>query len=475
MPDPYNPAFQAPAYWNYLGTRPNKPFQPFPAQIEIFQTVKIPWPGFQRTGEPYPSIFGLNCGRRFSKTEIGEKLLWRGVMAGDDFFGPPTVRLTADTDEHAMKIWRRFIYHLENTPLKELVQSYEREYALVTFKDGATVQRLSANNPATLSGDGVTLWVVDEAQYFSQPAWDNLYPSTSERNGVCVLLGVSEGEGPFRTICFQGDSPEYPEYLRMAYPTAANPLVPRHAIEMARRVLSPTKFKQLYLAQWVGELGKVFRNVEGCLNANAISMLPNESGAFTSPPRPGMEYYGGLDLARLQDWTVYTIWDRYGSLVAWDRFSLVSWELQEHRAAMLSARYGHPLTVVDATGVGDRVVSALAKLGMNVQEHPINSNAAKKLLVDEASTRIGMGGLSYPRIPGMLTELNIYEAKKSPAGLTVVYEAPSGMHDDWVMSLCLACVILPPMPMKPVQSQLTQRQYENDPTRRQKGLHELIA
>lgn len=468
------PTFQAPAYWNYLGTRPGQPFTPFLAQVEIFETVKIPWPGFREDGSPYPTIYALNCGRRFSKTEVGEKLLWKGVFSGDDFFGPPTVKLTADTDEHAMKIWRRFIYHMENTALKELVESYEKEFNLVTFKNGATVQRLSANNPAALSGDGVTLWVVDESQYISQAAWDNLYPSTSERNGVCVLLGVSEGEGPYRTICFQGDSPDYPEYLRLAYPTAANPLVPRHRIAAAQRVLSPTKFKQLYLAQWVGELGKVFRNVEGCINQDAIHMFPDESGAFTQPPRAGMQYYGGLDLARLQDWTVYTIWDRHGRLVAWTRFNLVSWELQETRAAMFSAHYGHPPTVCDATGVGDRVVSALATLGMNVQEYPINSNAAKRLLVDEGSTRIGIGGLSYPRIPGLITELNVYEAKKSPSGQVIVYEAPGGMHDDWVMSTCLACQIIPPPPAKPMPSLIDPRTYENDPTRRQVGLHEAF-
>ena len=41
-------------------------------------------------------------------------------------------------------------------------------------------------------------------------------------------------------------------------------------IDFALRTLGPTKFKQLYLAQGVGELGQLFRNVRGNLNGKAI-------------------------------------------------------------------------------------------------------------------------------------------------------------------------------------------------------------
>jgi hypothetical protein len=51
---------------------------------------------------------------------------------------------------------------------------------------------------------------------------------------VVVLFGVSEGEGPFREVCYKGDRPdEYPEYLRLKYPTWANPYFPKEALALA--------------------------------------------------------------------------------------------------------------------------------------------------------------------------------------------------------------------------------------------------
>lgn len=434
--------------WQFLGNSKEHPFQPFAAQAEILSLVKVPHPGIQRDGTPYPRIWGINCGRRFGKTTVGHVLLWQALVTPPDFFGPPTVRMTADTEEHAQKVWRKFVWTFQNTPLNTLVDKYDKEHELVTFKTGATAQMLSANNPQALSGDGVTFWLVDEAQFLSDASWENLFPSISERSGVIVMLGVSEGEGPFREICFKGTTkddkgrPVYPEFKRLSYPTAANPYVPRSMIEFAQRTLPPHKFRQLYMAQWVSDVGQILRNIEAGITEDPILEAPEGYG-YVRPFHHGHDYYGGLDLARLQDYTVYSIWDRQGHLVAWDQFNLVGWEAQKHRAAMLSRIYGHPPTVVDTTGIGDPIFDDLARLGMNVQPYAINSNAAKRILVDELSIRVGATQLHYPRIQALLEQFQRYEAKRSPTGTQIVYGAPSGAHDDWVMSSALAMQIMP--------------------------------
>jgi hypothetical protein len=441
------------ALWQFLGTRKDRPFTPFAYQAELFRAVRIPWPGLDPNGRPYPRIFTVRCGRRAGKTEIAEKFIWRGLLAPDDDFGPPTVRVTADTEEHAMKVWRRFIWHLENTPLAALLDRYEKEYMLVTLKTGATAQLISSNNPNAVAGDGVTTWIIDEAQYFTQAAWDNLYPSTSDRNGVILLFGVAENDGPFKVASYRGgadaDAPRDPAYKDFCFPTAANPMISKYAIEEARRVLPPHKFRQLYLAQWVGELGKVFRNVQGCTHHDWPVHVDPTGYAFTEPPKPGHHYYGGLDLARLQDWTVFTIWDRHGKLVAWDRFNLVSWELQKARLNALSKRYFHPLTMVDATGVGDPVYDDLYRLGMNVEAYKISGNIAKRQLVDELAIRLGAGQLSFPYIGTLDAELERYEATRASENSQLIrYSAPSGMTDDFVMSCALAMQVVPP-PLAP--------------------------
>lgn len=462
-------------HFKFLGVKKGEPFKPFEAQWEILNSVRIPWPGIGEDEEPYPLIWGINCGRRFSKSTIGEILLWNGLIAPDDMFGPPTVKLTADTEEHAQKIWRRFLFHLENTDLNALLENNDREHNLVTLKSGATAQLLSANNPATLSGDGVTLWIIDEAQFITQAAFDNLMPSTAERQGIIVMFGVSEGEGPFREVCFKGDSDDYPEYKRLAYPTAANPFVPKWFIEFHRRTMSPSKFKQLYLAQWDSELGKLFRNIEGSTTSEEPSIHP-KGFAQIRPFTAGNHYYGGLDLGRLEDWTVYSIWDRNGDLVAWDRYSIIDWELQKARAAEFSKEYGSPPTVVDSTGVGDPIFEDLMRLGMNVQEYHITGNEKKRILIDELAVRLGAGQLRFPKIPAFLEELQRFEAKKSstPGSNIVRYEAPSGFHDDFVLSAALAMQVLP-RPAPRVQSHTGDPYADRYPLIRRNSKGDIVA
>jgi hypothetical protein len=436
---------QGPGLWQLLGERKDEPFRPFQAQIEIFEAIHIPWKGRRPDGKPYPTIFSLNCGRRFSKTTVMEKLLWDGVTAPADLFGPPDVRLTADTEEHAFKVWDKFVWHAENTLLEGLVANYSKERHLMTLKTGATAQMISANNPRALSGDGVSLWLVDEAQELTLEAYENLYPSTTERDGIIVMAGVSEGEGPFREVSYRGDHPEdYPEYQTLRYTSYDNPFIPRSRIELAKRVLSPEKFAQLYLAQWVDALQHLFRGVEGHVVDLPMALSPAGWG-YCRAPQPGGVYYGGIDLARLSDWTVVTLFDHAGQLVAWDRFTAIDWEVQKARILRLAGAYGWPRFAVDSTGVGDPLCQELQAAGLPVEPVQISTNAIKRALVDALAIEIGAGRRSWPRLQSLIEELTRYEAKRSktPGSNVIVYSAPAGVHDDWVMSLALANWLMP--------------------------------
>lgn len=426
--------------WRFLGPTKDRPFVPFPAQAEALTTIKVPWPGDRKDGTPYPRIFGVNCGRRFGKTTLAEKVLWQGLIAPDDFFGPPTVRVTADTEEHGRKIWDKFIWHLLNTDLKELLESYSRERELVTLVNGATAQLLSANNPNTLSGDGVSLYLVDEAQFLTRAAWENLFPTVAERDGVIVLFGVSEGDGPFREVCYKGDrASEYPEYLRLKYPTWANPYVSKSALELAKREYTPVRFGQLYGAEWEGETGRVFRGVQACVDRKTKIQQHPLGFSYIEAYKPGHKYYGGLDVARLQDWTVPVVLDSQGAVVAWDRFNTVDWEVQKTRARALFQVYGDCTVTGDRNGVGDGIWDDWEK-SIRLVEYRSVSNAAKRYLIDKWAVRIGQGRARLPNHPLLIQEHERMEAKKARAeGSTVVrYEAPSGMTDDMVNACALA-------------------------------------
>jgi len=451
--------------WQHLGTvGTRQPFIPTPAELETWNRIRIPWPGLDRNGKPYPEIWGLNFGRRAGKTTMLEKFLWAGLLQQPDWAGPPVVKVTADTEEHAMLVWRPFIWHLENTPLVALKVSYDKEYHLVTIANGATVQLISAHNPQAMAGSGVTLWIVDEAQYFTLDAWANMFPSVSDRNGIILMAGVSEGEGPFKEVCLKGDDDDYPLYGRVHFPSTANPFLTKHALEAARAELGEKKFAQLYLAEWQAELGHIFTNVDGCILRERLPInVDRRNFAYVEPPRRGMEYYGGLDLGRHGDWTVHTIWNSRGRLVAWDRFTGLGWENQKQRIQTLHELYFKPPTAADETGIGDPIVEDLIVRGLNVIGVKITTNAEKRRLVDELAVRISSGMIEYPRIEQFIRELKRMEAKKaSEHSRVIVYEAPAGMHDDFVISACLAQDIMP-RPSSRVATMVKPRKQDIDP------------
>jgi hypothetical protein len=240
-----------------------------------------------------------------------------------------------------------------------------------------------------------------------------------------------------------GDDPDFPEYKRLSYPTSANPYITKHALELARRVHTDEEFTELYMAQFGGESGKVFRNVQGCIDRNMEIFVADEGYGYTEPFIRGNKYYIGIDLARTTDYTVITIWGQDGRLVAWDRFNLVSWEAQKARCYLLSFRYGHPAGYADSNGKGDAVVADLQTMGLAIEGMEIHTNFQKRNVIDQHAIKMGAGLLRFPEISGLIKEHEEFAAKKSKIGNVVLYEAPTGMHDDWVSSSAMGTALLP--------------------------------
>lgn len=447
---PAQPPVMAPTeLWRLMGTE-DRPYKPSPWQTEALGVIRTPWPGMMEDGTPYPSIIAGNVGRQAGKTELTPGLIWQGLLAPHDAVGAPQVKITADTEEHALIGWERFIHTVENSKLGQLyVKSYSRDRHLVTLHTGATAQMLSGNNPQAMSGGSVTLWIIDEAQFFSQAAYNNLLPSIIARNGVIVMLGVAQGNGPFKEVSWRGElenRAQFPRYLTLRYSSYDNPFAQKAALDLLTETLSPEDYANLIMAQWGLGIGKVFPNVRALVD-HPWPVLAHPAGFnFTQLPLAGNLYYGGLDLARFRDFTVYEIFNSRGELVAWDRIHRMSFENQYERIMRLHTLYNHALTAVDQTAIGIAPVEALRKRGMLLREQMIASNQEKRRLIDQVSLRMADRGYRLPDWPQLINELDRYEATEvvSPNGNSYIrYSAPSGFYDDTVMALALATEVLP--------------------------------
>lgn len=459
--------------WRAMSTRA-EPWRPSDWQMEALTVIKTPWPGLMKDGQPYPSIISLNVGRQAGKTELGVPLLWQGLLAPNDDVGPPQVRLTADTEEHAQKIWDRFVHSVENSELgKTYVKSHSRDRHLITLHTGATVQMLSGQNPQALSGDSVTLWLVDEAQFFSKASWTNMLPSIIARNGVIVLMGVAQGNGPFKETSWRGELEnrgQFPRYLTLRYSSYDNPFAKRETLQFLFEDSTPEDYANLVLAQWGRGLGKVLGDVRSVIDPSWQIHQHPLGFYYTQLPLAGNDYYGGLDIARFRDWSVLVLFNSRGELVAWDRFHRMPFERQYERILALNDLYNRPLTAVDQTAIGIAPVEVLRGRGMALRPLMISSNQEKRRLVDQLALRIGDKGFRVPMWDQWINEHERYEAVEvtSPNGNTYVrYSAPSGFYDDTVMATALATDVLPKVHRK--------EQPLSSPAPRQAGIWESLA
>lgn len=461
--------------WKILG------YEPFDAQKSIHKVIQFPRPKVTTSGRRYPKYISNNTGRQFGKTTVAVALASEAVITPWGDGKPPVVKVTADTEGHARKVWDKFVEIWTTTPeLSALIKSYRKEDELITLHTNATIQMISANNPQAMAGDTVTTWIIDEAQYFSLEAWVNLLPSTTVRGGYVIMFGVSQGDGPFREACWRGlreNREDYPLYFRMKFTSYDNPYQDREEIDANKQDITDDEFRQLYLAEWVEESSKAFAKVDGIIDARLLPRVIADKGwAIIREPIPGRTYRAGLDVAWTRDYTVHTIWQQDGTLAAYQRFNRKPMQETMDLIGGLNKMYHNPLTATDTNGFGGKIYEdALRAATINITPVPVMSNKAKAAIVTALAVRIEKKKMRIPNIQFMRQELNRYEKKMSKAnGKDLIrYGAPSGQNDDFVISAGLAATILPKEAPK---EDLTERQRREQGSRaRQQAIWEQIG
>ena len=103
---------------------------------------------------------------------------------------------------------------------------------------------------------------------------------------------------------------------------------------------------------------------------------------------------------------------------------------------MAAKRYNNAKIIIDSAGVGDPILDDLRKANLRVTGFS-KWTTEKDILVNDLALAIQEKKITYPEIPEMINELNIFTYEITPSRYTK-YHAPEGYHDDIVMALCLA-------------------------------------
>ena len=358
------------------------------------------------------------CGRRFGKTQLGiDQIIATLVDGKPAAWFSPTYKMLAD-------VWRQF----KATLAPIITDKAETEHRIETVT-GGVLDMWSLENPDAGRGRKYQRVVIDEAGLIAklEEAWtEGIRPMLTDYKGDVIFSGTPKGRNYFWRLYCMGDDPEAAGWQSWHMPTTANPMIDADEVDAARLLLPDRAYRQEYLAEFIEESGGVFRNVAESID---VGRTDNE------PPQAGRSYWLGVDLARIEDFTVLTVLDDTGRQVYFERFNQVSWELQITRIEAVALRYG-ARTLVDSTGVGDPIFEALRKRGLNVEGIQLTSQS-KEQIIDGLAIALEQSKLRLLDVQVQTNELMAYQYELTNAR-NIRMNAPAGMHDDTVISLALA-------------------------------------
>ena len=310
----------------------------------------------------------------------------------------------------------------------DLLQDYEIAYTeskselFIELFNGARIFFKSGDKEDGLRGETINYLVIDEMGVIKRDVWLYALRGTiSSTEAPVLFIGTPKGKNLFHELFVKGQDSLNKDYKSFQFSSNASPYFSND--EWADVQQLPARiFEQEYKAHFIDDGGEVFRNIKNCIKGQL------------QEPIPGTKYYAGIDLAKTYDYTVVIIFNEQGQLVAYDRYNQISWEVQKERIINLVNKY-KAFALVDSTGVGDPILEDLEK---HIQcEGYKFSNTSKRQLIERLSISLETETISFPEIPELINELNIFTFEQSSTG-TIRYNAPSGMHDDIVISLALA-------------------------------------
>lgn len=380
----------------------------------------------------------VDCGRRWGKSLLAVLLAMETAAKGGAvwWIAPDMNRLAPGT-----KIAHKLTYPLRAQGVYWKLTKAKSD--IIHFPGGGYIEFRTANDPQVLRGDSLDLAIFDEFAFVDPAAWDeSVSPMLTDRMGRAIFISTPFGRNHYHQMfqscgtLVEAETPDPatwtrrvndsgdPDWAAFKFPSSTNPFFPPSELERERRAKPERIFRAEYLAEFIDDASAVFRGVREAAIAEE------------TPPEPGHVYVVGGDLARVNDFTVFIVFDVTAKRqVKKDHFNRISYDLQIDRLDALCAQYKPVLAVIESNKESD-VVKRMAARGIPVQ--PIyTTGPTKSLLIESWSAAIEHGDALLLNWDVLIKEHLAYEVEQLPGG-TYRYNAPKNQHDDTVMASAFA-------------------------------------
>ena len=309
---------------------------------------------------------------------------------------------------------------------------------------GGSIDFWSMDDPDSGRGRKYSRVFVDEAAKAAKfrHAWTQaIRPTLTDYGGDAWFGSTPKGLDFFWEIYEYGQSshPDHQTWASWKMPTSANPTIPNleREIEEARLTLPEEVFSQEYLAEFIEDSGAVFRRIKEAATAT-----------FQEQAKEFHVYHIGVDLAKSKDFTVISVIDcSTGELVYFDRFNQMDYLFQIDKLKVACEWFTPDVVTVEENS-NEALIEMLRRSTYRDKRTgsdtnlPIRSfrttNESKAGIVQALALAFERGEIRILNDRVLIQELLAFSKEKLPISGQTRYSAPEGLHDDCVMSLCLA-------------------------------------
>lgn len=376
------------------------------------------------------------CGRRWGKSEATAIDIALYALKY-----PNSIQFViAPTDDQTKIIMEEVSLRLNAVPgLTREIKEVRSPYHAIAFLDATGYKRGTRIAGRTAGGKGIRgnkahRTIEDEAAFIDDGSSDSVIaPLRADYDGASIKISTPKGRNHFWRDFMIGLAGNDERYASFRFPSETNPYLPKAFLENEKAKKPDRVWREEYEAEFLEDAGGVFRGVDAVV-------LPGYNVLNKAQPQGIVSL--GVDLARIEDFTVISGMDESGKQVEFERFNQISWERQLAAIEHLWRKYPGSKVRVDCTGVGDPIFEALRKRGVRVEGYQL-TNASKEALIDNLAMLIETGQVSLMDLPEQTAELKSYQYEITPQR-NVRMNAPAGMHDDTVIALALAAWDLRP-------------------------------
>lgn len=221
------------------------------------------------------------------------------------------------------------------------------------------------------------------------------------------------------------------DWARFHFTTYDNPHIKKSEVDAMRQAMPDRVFRQEIMAEFL-EDGSFFQNVNGC----CVIEVPDKPEQHA-----GHRLAAGLDWAMSEDFTVLTvICGTCGKAVDWYRVNRMDYTQQRAAIAERLARWKGVVLLPERNSIGQPNIEMLISAGLAVAAGPdgqmgFNTTSSTKAeLINRLAVSMERGEVLLP--VEYADELRAYEV--TVTSTNPKFSAPSGQHDDRVMSAALA-------------------------------------